>query len=443
MAVAPPPYMTQLIGQAQLLATHSWEWGTLSQALLEWYDPQYSVFADNPFPNASVPRTDPNDVAGLRYATRHIYLDDVVLADGDGMAFQFYFAVVALVVFVPPFCSARCTPVSCFSVPEHQPALLDQNSLYNHLNSLTHFPGSSADPASLGVSAVLLGAVTPSYRAAAQRQYEHLVQTVPRWPNGAISHREGYAELWADFVSMVPPFLAYYAVAAGDAAALAEAGRQVELYGDVLASRRQEPDALSSISPAGLWRHIVGPVHADPGLWSTGNAWTAHGAARVLATINHARPFLSTSPNISVSFNLTQHSARLATTIKRILDAAICLDAASPPSPLLRNYLNDSSWFGDAAGTALLAAAAYRAVVLDAALFPPERYAAWAHRKREAVDAVVDRDTGIVGQGRVVNPLDWGDRVPAAKSPEAQSFAVMLFAAYRDYVAKMGGVERR
>ncbi|KAK8159268.1 hypothetical protein IWX90DRAFT_406312 [Phyllosticta citrichinensis] len=386
MAVAPPPYMTQLIGQAQLLATHSWEWGTLSQALLEWYDPQYSVFADNPFPNASVPRTDPNDVAGLRYATRHIYLDDVVLADGDG---------------------------------------------------------SSADPASLGVSAVLLGAVTPSYRAAAQRQYEHLVQTVPRWPNGAISHREGYAELWADFVSMVPPFLAYYAVAAGDAAALAEAGRQVELYGDVLASRRQEPDALSSISPAGLWRHIVGPVHADPGLWSTGNAWTAHGAARVLATINHARPFLSTSPNISVSFNLTQHSARLATTIKRILDAAICLDAASPPSPLLRNYLNDSSWFGDAAGTALLAAAAYRAVVLDAALFPPERYAAWAHRKREAVDAVVDRDTGIVGQGRVVNPLDWGDRVPAAKSPEAQSFAVMLFAAYRDYVAKMGGVERR
>ncbi|KAK8152779.1 hypothetical protein BC567DRAFT_253010 [Phyllosticta citribraziliensis] len=411
MAVAPPPYMTQLIGQAQLLATHSWEWGTLSQALLEWYDPLYSVFADDPFPNASVPRTDPNDVAGLRYALRHIYLDNVTLADGDG---------------------------------------------------------SSADPASLGVSAVLLGAVTPSYHAAAQRQYEHLVQTVPRWPNGAISHREGYAELWADFVSMVPPFLAYYAVAAGDAAALAEAGRQVELYGEVLAvegvgcacgddgggggsggeeeeeeeegksggetgeskrkSIRQEPTPLSSISPAGLWRHIVGPVNADPGLWSTGNAWAAHGAARVLATIYRARPFLA--PELDTS--------RLASTIKRILDAAICLDAASPPSPLLRNYLNDSSWFGDAAGTALLAAAAYRVVVLDAALFPPERYAAWAHRKREAVDAVVDRATGIVGQGQVVNPLGWGDRVPAAKSPEAQSFAIMLFAAYRDYVAKMG-----
>ncbi|KAK7530192.1 uncharacterized protein J3D65DRAFT_561345 [Phyllosticta citribraziliensis] len=363
--------MTQLIGQAQLLATHSWEWGTLSQALLEWYDPLYSVFADDPFPNASVPRTDPNDVAGLRYALRHIYLDNVTLADGDG---------------------------------------------------------SSADPASLGVSAVLLGAVTPSYHAAAQRQYEHLVQTVPRWPNGAISHREGYAELWADFVSMVPPFLAYYAVAAGDAAALAEAGRQVELYGEVLASIRQEPTPLSSISPAGLWRHIVGPVNADPGLWSTGNAWAAHGAARVLATIYRARPFLA--PELDTS--------RLASTIKRILDAAICLDAASPPSPLLRNYLNDSSWFGDAAGTALLAAAAYRVVVLDAALFPPERYAAWAHRKREAVDAVVDRATGIVGQGQVVNPLGWGDRVPAAKSPEAQSFAIMLFAAYRDYVAKMG-----
>ncbi|KAK7620483.1 hypothetical protein IWX50DRAFT_604229 [Phyllosticta citricarpa] len=388
MAVAPPPYMTQLIGQAQLLATRSWEWGTLSEALLEWYNPQYSVFGHDPFPNGSIPRTDPNDVASLRYATRHIYLDSVTLADGDG---------------------------------------------------------SSADPASLGVSAVLRGAVQSSYKAAAQRQYEHLTTAVPRWPNGAISHREDYAELWADFVSMVPPFLAYYAVAAGDAAALAEAGRQVQLYGEVLASKRQQQDAnpLTSVPTAGLWRHIIGPVHADPGLWSTGNAWAAYGAARVLSTILHS-PFFTTSTSTSTSnsnanistIDLTAQSAQLSSTIKRILDAAICLDAADPREPFLRNYLNDSSWFGDAAGTALLAATAYRMVVIDGKMFPPEVYGAWADEKRGAVEAVVDSRTGVVGQ--VVNPLDWGDRQPAARSPEAQSFFIMMVAAWRDYAGRMG-----
>ncbi|KAK8430363.1 hypothetical protein IWX49DRAFT_509350 [Phyllosticta citricarpa] len=380
--------MTQLIGQAQLLATRSWEWGTLSEALLEWYNPQYSVFGHDPFPNGSIPRTDPNDVASLRYATRHIYLDSVTLADGDG---------------------------------------------------------SSADPASLGVSAVLRGAVQSSYKAAAQRQYEHLTTAVPRWPNGAISHREDYAELWADFVSMVPPFLAYYAVAAGDAAALAEAGRQVQLYGEVLASKRQQQDAnpLTSVPTAGLWRHIIGPVHADPGLWSTGNAWAAYGAARVLSTILHS-PFFTTSTSTSTSnsnanistIDLTAQSAQLSSTIKRILDAAICLDAADPREPFLRNYLNDSSWFGDAAGTALLAATAYRMVVIDGKMFPPEVYGAWADEKRGAVEAVVDSRTGVVGQ--VVNPLDWGDRQPAARSPEAQSFFIMMVAAWRDYAGRMG-----
>lgn len=33
----------------------------------------------------------------------------------------------------------------------------------------------------------------------------------------------------------------------------------------------------------------------------------------------------------------------------------------------------------------------------------------------------------------VVNPLDWGDRTPSTKSPEAQSFAILMFSAYRDF----------
>lgn len=99
-APAPPPYMTPLIAQAQLLATHSWEWGTLSEALLEWYDPQYAVFGDDPFPNGSIPRTDPNDVEGLKYAARHIRLDNVTLVEGDGM-FDWRVPLICLRCFAP------------------------------------------------------------------------------------------------------------------------------------------------------------------------------------------------------------------------------------------------------------------------------------------------------------------------------------------------------
>ncbi|KAK8214635.1 hypothetical protein IWZ01DRAFT_450606 [Phyllosticta capitalensis] len=291
---------------------------------------------------------------------------------------------------------------------------------------------------------MLLGASNRDYAAAAQRQHAHLTTAVPRWPNGAISHRDDYPELWADFVAMAPPFLAYYAVATGDARGLVDAARQVELYADVLAvsgeanpnTKRQPTTSTTTPSPAGLWRHIVGPRNADPGLWSTGNAWASYGALRVLATLSHS-PFTARAR----SAPLTSACTRLAALVKRILDAAICLDDAEPAEPLLRNYLNDSSWFGDAAGTALLAAAAYRAVVLDEATFPSDVYAAWADEKREAVEAVVDPQTGIVGS--VVNPLGWGDRTPAEKSPEAQSFAIMMLAAYRDYVEKMGDAEAK
>ncbi len=80
----------------------------------------------------------------------------------------------------------------------------------------------------------------------------HLLDDVPRWANGAISHRESVAELWADFVYMAPPALAYWAVQAADPALLAEAARQCLLYRDVLGA---DVDA----DAAGLWHHIIGP----------------------------------------------------------------------------------------------------------------------------------------------------------------------------------------
>ena len=97
---------------------------------------------------------------------------------------------------------------------------------------------------------------------------------------------------------------------------------------------------------------------------------------------------------------------------------------------LLRNYLNDTTWFGEISGTGVLAATVYRMAVLDPATYVP-KYTKWADKLRIAVAAHV-RDDGIISPA--VNPLGWGDREPfTTGSPEGQSFGTMLYAAYRDW----------
>lgn len=55
--------------------------------------------------------------------------------------------------------------------------------------------GAIGDPASLGVSALLIGKTDPTFLAAAERQKDYLFKA-PKWTNGAISHRIEVAELW-------------------------------------------------------------------------------------------------------------------------------------------------------------------------------------------------------------------------------------------------------
>jgi rhamnogalacturonyl hydrolase YesR len=240
------------------------------------------------------------------------------------------------------------------------------------------------------------------------------VNDVPRWPNGAISHREAYPELWADFIYMVPPFLAYYGVASKDEATLKEAARQCGLYRDVL------------VTKDGPWLHIVGDHVQDEQLWSSSNGWAAAGMARVLATMVKSRYKDSTKD--------AQRS--LISMIKGILDGVIKFDTDS--SGLLRNYVNDTTWFGEISGTSILAATAYRMAVLDPATFG-KRYTEWAGKKMDVVDKLIDAKTGIVSPA--INPLNWHDRTPyTSGSPEGQSFVVLLHAAYRDW---KGGRNRR
>ena len=278
--------------------------------------------------------------------------------------------------------------------------------------------GAAGDPASLGVSAILIGQTEPGYLSAAERQVNHLLNAVPRSDNGAISHRESNVELWADFIYMVPPTLAYWAVQTDNVTLLDVAIQQCNLYHDVLGIPANKSGNPTPWNAAGLWQHILGPPDGnnDHGIWSTGNAWAAAGMSRVLATAKNSK--------LEADDMLLE---RLEECIQSILDGAIALDYAELDQPLLRNYLNDTTWFGELSGTALLAATAYRAVQLDPGRFG-QNYIAWADEKREAVTTMIGSD-GLLAP--VVNPLNWNDRTPATKSPEAQSFAILMFSAYR------------
>lgn len=65
-------------GQMMNLAGHSWEWGTASEALLEWDSPALSVFG-TPFPVPSNPSS-----PALDYARQHIFLNGQYLVPDDG-----------------------------------------------------------------------------------------------------------------------------------------------------------------------------------------------------------------------------------------------------------------------------------------------------------------------------------------------------------------------
>ncbi|KAL3963047.1 hypothetical protein ACCO45_000051 [Purpureocillium lilacinum] len=187
-------------------ASHSWEWGTAAEALLELYNPELSVFGSKPFPQDGVPAADPSTFA-LAYAKQFINRNSQVLVGNSAVG----------------------------------------------------------DPASLGVSAILLGQSDSTYLDASDRQASYLLEDAPRWSNGAISHRPDVAELWADNVAMSFPFLAYLAVQTNNVSLMAETVRQCGLYRDVLKTSQK----LN-------WRHIIGPQSQDEGLWATGNGWAGY-----------------------------------------------------------------------------------------------------------------------------------------------------------------------
>lgn len=341
-------------GQARKLASHSWEYGTLAEALLELHNPELSVFGTDPFPAGKVPYAPFHQVKSLEYAKLHISLSDNTLCADDS---------------------------------------------------------SAADPASLGIPAILLGQSDVDYLKASKRQIDHLLKSAPQLENGAISHRENAKEAWSEFVAMVPPFLAYYAIVSNDLTYMHAAIEQISLYRDILFNEER-----------GLWQHIAGPKHEDRGFWSTGNGWVVWGMARVLAAMK------AWEPTSGESF--TEERRVLVDSVKRVVDEVMVVD--DDRNGLLRNYLGDKQWFGEVSGTTLVAATIYRMASLEPKIFG-RKYVDWAGKKAAAVVGHVDERTGIAKP--VVNPLEHARKEPLETgSAEGQSFLLLLYAAHRDFL---------
>ncbi|KAF5334560.1 hypothetical protein D9758_015779 [Tetrapyrgos nigripes] len=431
------------------LPSHSWEFGTASEALLELYNPELAVFGEDPF--GLVPPLSKAQGLGSNRSQSNS---------------NFPFKIIPSLTYA----SSKIT------------LNLSSNA---GANVLSDGDGATGDPASLGVSAVLLGRGLGfgfgqggknktwifEFREGARRTMEYLVGGAPRYANGAISQRADVAELWADFVYMAPPFLAYYAVSTSNLSLLLDTVDQCGFYRQIL--QLGSPSDVEDYPPSptdalnGLWRHIIGPQSSDPGLWSTGNAWAAAGMTRILATVVKAPKELFQSPirypstNISASSNsssLVPSNLRrttaisvLTTYIKEILDGVIF--AAPLDNGLLRNYLNETlesgHGYGEISGSSLLASVVYRMIILRPDVFldlPADSdsgknwtttgsaYLDWADGIRHTIGS----EGYVSSNGTVapaVNPLDWGSTVPyTAGSPEGQNFVVLMYAAWRDCV---------
>ncbi|KAI9614059.1 hypothetical protein KEM48_003624 [Puccinia striiformis f. sp. tritici PST-130] len=381
------------------VATHSWEYGAQSEVLLELHYQDLSVYS----------------------TTRKL-----PLSEEDGP--------------IP-------TPQSLLDLIDPILARRDPNIL-----PLVEGDGSAGDPASLGIAVLVASAATANdsarsenYRKLAQGQLDWSMNHVPRCPEGAISQRNDEVQFWADFMYMLPPFLAYYGAATSNITLLQSAYDQVRLY-------RQK---LQTSSDTKLWSHIIGGSYEDRLYWSTGilnpvifaiagkkkltrwaesgNGWAAAGMMRVYATFNNLR-----DPGLFAQTETWRHD--LAEWVLEITTAAFThqqLDTELIPNYMLttdpkRNY-------PDCSGTALIASAAYRLASLEPSYVSQLPMNAIAKSRIAIFSKYTNITTGAVGP--VVDPMDWnaekafnGSKAEVGHvSPEGQALVLLLYAAWNSY----------
>lgn len=276
----------------------------------------------------------------------------------------------------------------------------------------------AGDPAALGMAVVLAGKATgdavvnnTKYSDAAQRQIDYLLYHVPRAPNGAISHRRDEVQLWADNVYMVPPFFAYYGVETQNKTLVEEAYNQIKAYRDGL--RHADNN---------LWQHIIYNENIDDGLWGTGNAWAAAGIVRVIATIQQSQ----------YKDEMKDELKDLKSWADEIMKAA--KDNMSE-NHMIRNYVNNASSFEDSCATALIAATGLRMSTLGLT----NDYVNPSLQMLSAASKNVN-ETGYLTH--VTNPMLF--KVEGDSSPEGQTFIILAYAAYKDWVSQgKQGVDKK
>lgn len=96
---------------------------------------------------------------------------------------------------------------------------------------------------------------------------------------------------------------------------------------------------------------------------------------------------------------------------------------------LIPDYISGGETFGESAASAALVSVAYRAAVLFPDIFG-SNYTEIAGQIRDAVINGVD-EMGLLTP--LVNPLDFHNK--GILSTEGQSFGLMMFAAWRDWIA--------
>jgi len=365
-------------------ATHSWEFGTRAQALIELNSHSYNVlntsFKLPPSPSAPSSLFDILHIADQTITNR----------------------------------TTEVANTSRFASP--QPL----------------FPGdtSAADPASMGVAVLIanwtgMGNGSVDYAGAARAEVQYLFSgAVPKTSDGAFSHRTDQLQLWSDFTYMVPPFLAYYGVTTANSSMLEEAYTQIKLYRNY----------LRDTNASNLWRHVVMGNGTDPGHWSTGNAWAAAGMLRVLGTIKNSQ-YANTMKN---------EQTDLTNWVKEIHNAMYMHIRSDN---LFFNYADDNSTFADASSAALLAATVYRMSLLTnththlpqaentrKALFSPSSSSGSGAGTNPNSLAGMTHFTSDGWLTPVVDPLSVGQS--GQNSPEGQAFVVQMHAAWKDWVAQ-------
>ncbi|KAI0638264.1 Six-hairpin glycosidase [Trametes polyzona] len=338
------------------IATHSWEIGTALEALTELEWPSLSVFGGSLPPPVKLPSGTAADV--IQWATKVVRSksnpNSLPLIDGDGAV---------------------------------------------------------GDPASIGVAVELTNwtrtdRANHEFSTAAGHQLKYLLEVAPRASDGAISHRSEQVQLWADFVYMAPPFIAYFGALEGGSGGLALlriAYQQCKLY------RKHLRDS------SGLWKHIVMGNWQDNHHWGTGNAWAAAGMLRVLETIRHSK----------YSSQMKNEQADLKSWINEIVKNSWKYQRSNGT---LLNYIDEPNSFADSSSTALLASVTYRM----ASLTGDTSQISAANKAYNLIKSSLDSNGWL---RNTVDPLTFNTPSrPGSHSPEGQAFVLLLQAAYRDYV---------